>query len=397
MNRSARGDEYGASSISRREKDMIKAALAGLAAAALVAAAALTAVTGPGGAGAADHLDAPGLTPPGGDLRTDITDVYAFRAKTGKTVLVLNVNGLTKAGKQAPFASSAPSVKRTERVTYNLRVDNNGDARADVVLGIGFGRPDGRGVQSMVVTRNGKTIVRGRTSAFGDARVNRGGGATAFAGMRDDPFFFDLNGFLNILSKKAGESFLGCKSPRKDAFAGTNVSSIVLELPASMLTRRGSSAIGVWATTDRGGKQIDRMGRPAIATVFIPNNPFEAKGTEPSQKNKYNAGSPATDRARFRAEVVDSLTTLHSLNDSAGDNKADDRKKIDDLADVLLPDILTFDTAKSGGFLNGRRLADDVIDAELGLITEGASTTDCVSKNDKAFGAAFPYLAAPHA
>ena len=57
--------------------------------------------------------------------------------------------------------------------------------------------------------------------------------------------------------------------------------------------------------------------------------------------------------------------------------------------------MLTFDTSKSAGFLNGRRLADDVIDAELGLITEGASTTDCVDKNDKAFPGAFPYLARP--
>jgi hypothetical protein len=396
-NRFGPPSEYGASTDQSKGDDMIKVALAGLAAAALVTAAALTAVTGPGGAGAADHLDAPGLTPPGGDVRTDLTDIYAFRAKSGRTVLVLNVNGLTKAGMQAPFASSAPSVKRTERVTYNLRVDNNGDARADVVLGIGFGRPDARGVQSMVVTRNGKTLVRGRTSAFGDVRVNRGSGVTAFAGMRDDPFFFDLNGFLNILSKKEGESFLGCKSPRRDAFAGTNVSSIVLELPARLLTRSGSMSIGVWATTDRGGKQIDRMGRPAIGTVFIPNNPFEPKGSEPSQKNKYNESAPATDRARFRGEVVDSLTTLFSLNDGAGDNKADDAGKIGSLANVLLPDILTFDTAKSEGFLNGRRLADDVIDAELALITEGAATTDCVSRNDRAFAAAFPYLAAPHA
>ena len=60
------------------------------------------------------------------------------------------------------------------------------------------------------------------------------------------------------------------------------------------------------------------------------------------------------------------------------------------------PDILTFDTAKSDGFLNGRRLADDVIDAELGLVTEGAVTTDCVSGNDSAFRAGFPYLATPH-
>ena len=46
----------------------------------------------------ADHLDAPGLTPPpGGDgIGTDLTDIYAFRSKTNpnNTVLIMNVNGL---------------------------------------------------------------------------------------------------------------------------------------------------------------------------------------------------------------------------------------------------------------------------------------------------------------
>jgi hypothetical protein len=62
------------------------------------------------------------------------------------------------------------------------------------------------------------------------------------------------------------------------------------------------------------------------------------------------------------------------------------------LADFLLPDILTVDTSSSAGFPNGRRLADDVIDIELGLVTNGAVTTDCVA-NDSAFSGAFPYLA----
>ena len=35
---------------------------------------------------------------------------------------------------------------------------------------------------------------------------------------------------------------------------------------------------------------------------------------------------------------------------------------------VLLPDVLTFDQSSTDGFLNGRQLADDVIDAELGLL-----------------------------
>ena len=351
---------------------------------------------GPSGADAADHLDAPGLTPPGGDVRLDLTDIYAFRAAGGRTALVLNVNGLTKAGQRATFATGVPSVAATQRVSYNFRVDNNGDARQDVVLRVTFGKPNRQGVQKLQVRRNGKAILNGKTSAFGRVVVNRGKGIRAFAGMRDDPFFFDLQGFLNILSSEPGKSFLGCTGTRPDSFAGTNVSSIVLELDRSLLTRRGSSDIGVWATTNKGSEQVDRMGRPAIATVFIPNNPFEPVGSEPSLKNTYNHSAPSEDRAQFRGEVIDTLTVLYTLNDGAGDNKSDDAAKINQLADVVLPDILTFDTSNSQGFLNGRRPADDVIDAELGLVTEGAATTDCVSANDKAFLAGFPYLAGPH-
>jgi hypothetical protein len=40
-------------------------------------------------------------------------------------------------------------------------------------------------------------------------------------------------------------------------------------------------------------------------------------------------------------------------------------------------------------------LADDVIDAELNLITEGAITTDCVN-NDSTFLGDFPYLGVPN-
>jgi len=34
---------------------------------------------------------------------------------------------------------------------------------------------------------------------------------------------------------------------------------------------------------------------------------------------------------------------------------------------VVAPDILTYDTSSSAGFLNGRQFSDDVIDAELNL------------------------------
>lgn len=382
---------------------------------ALVVGLLVTRGSGPTTAGAADHLDAPGLTPPGGDLRTDLTDVYAFR-NGANTVLVMNVNGLTAAGKQGLFARSAPSVAKTKAVSYYFRVDNNGDAVADHNIRIQFGKPRGAGqVQRMRITLDGKPLVTGWSSPFGQVKAYRGARAKAYAGMRDDPFFFDLNGFINILAAldvlgldsdpaNNSTSLIGCTGQRPDAFAGSNVSAIVLELPSSLLTG-ADSKIGVWATTNKAGAQIDRLGRPAINTVFNPNSPLPPdRGVDgkASKKNSFNAAEPKDDQAGFRGEVEDTLGVLFSLNNAGGalggtDDASDDAAQIKGLADVLLPDILTFDTASDDGFLNGRRLADDVIDAELGLVTEGLVKTDCVGSNDKAFLTAFPYLAAPHA
>ena len=64
------------------------------------------------------------------------------------------------------------------------------------------------------------------------------------------------------------------------------------------------------------------------------------------------------------------------------------------IAGVLIPDVLTFELGNPAGFLNGRGLADDVIDAELNILTKGAVTTDGVNANDAAFPGVFPYLAA---
>jgi hypothetical protein len=386
---------------------MKKVIISVLAVAALVAAALSAAlVSGPGSAAAADHVDAPGLTPPGGNSQLDIADLYAWRATNGNTVLALTVNGLAKAGQKAVFASGVPGVSTTKGVSYWLRVDNDGDAVSDVDLQVTFGKPAKNGVQKMTVRRDGKLLVSGKTTVPGAqvVKVNEQNGVKAFAGLRDDPFFFDLAGYLDILAAldddttNDAKSFVGCKAPRTDFFEGLNVSAIVLELPASLLTADGSTSIGVWAATTVGRAQVDRMGRPAINTVFIPNNPFpgEQKGQVPSKKNTYNRTQPRTDQALFRGEVVNTLQVLFSLNDAAGDDKSDDAKQINGLADILLPDILTFDTAKSDGFLNGRKLSDDVIDAELGLITEGTVKTDCVSSNDRKFWPNFPYLAANH-
>ncbi|HEY4628633.1 MAG TPA: DUF4331 family protein, partial [Flavobacterium sp.] len=70
-------------------------------------------------------------------------------------------------------------------------------------------------------------------------------GMKFFAGPRDDPFFFDLGQFKAILGGTAS----GFNNPGTDTFAGTNVLSLVVEVPKAMLGT--SSTLNVWAETKK--------------------------------------------------------------------------------------------------------------------------------------------------
>lgn len=320
--------------------------------------------------GAADHLDAPGLTPPGGDTRLDLTDVYAFQSPSNadNTVLVMGVNPLAGVLNDGTFRSGA---------SYEFKVDSSADATEDLTYRVTFAPLKGSSQQSVTLHRIPASGPKGGgdsllASGQTGQNISIAGGGTLRAGVFDDPFFFDLNGFLALDFCNPGTNF----------FTGLNISAIVLEVPSSWL---GSDNVGVWAQTVLNKQQIDRMGRPAINTVFIPNNVFEPSGSEPSQRNAFNAAQPVNDQRDYRGEVVDTLEIFYGAGSSTAQA----------LADFLLPDVLTVDTSNPAGFPNGRGLADDVIDIELGLVTNGAVTSDCVA-NDSTFSTAFPYLAAPN-
>jgi hypothetical protein len=306
---------------------------------------------------AADHLEAPLVQQDG---RTDINDLYAFRSPTdsSRTVLIMTVNPV--AGVLSPTAFDP-------RARYDFLVDDDGDAVADHTWSVRFSKEGDDGSQTVRVHAPG--VV-----GWGDAgdEINLAGGGRAWTGLSDDPFFFDLQAFLDQV-KGVGGSRTFCDGGATDFFTGLNVSAIVLEVPSSAFV---GSNIGVWARTWVGGKVVDRMGRPAIATVLIPDGSEDA----------FNATEPADDRAVWGDDVKASLMAL------GGYTEADARG----LADILLPDVLTLDTSSAAGFLNGRRLQDDVIDAELGIVTAGALTSDCVDANDLSFPGTFPYVAEAH-
>jgi len=366
----------------------------------LAVAGAIAAVgSGPLLVGAADHLDAPTAK---SDHRIDITDIYAFRS-SGGTTLVLNVNPLTSPAdtKTATFNSKA---------LYQMKIDTNLNGFADIAYRIKFGSirslADGARVQDYTVKRatgaaaqadawTGTTVARGFTTAYKrTARIAPvAGGGRVFVGPRDDPFYFDLPGFVEfkkqLLAGSTDTSVLLGGFTGADTFAGTNVSSIAIELPNTRLGGSGRT-VGYWATTSlpSSGRyiQVERMGRPAINTVFNHSN---------AEKEAANRLRPNADRAFDRDNVLGVLDAIGNVLDanslpsySAGQKSG--------IASVLLPDTLTVKLGSSAGFLNGRKLADDVIDAEFSLLTNGNITSDGVNANDKAFRAGFPFLAAPH-
>ncbi len=196
---------------------------------------------------AADHIDAPGVTSGnGGSVGSDITDLYAF-ANGDNMVFVINTQGLL-----SPSATTAASFD--EEVMLEINIDNSStkDQIEDLVIQATFENgkvqvygpvaPVTMGVNSTRVSGSPAVeagITTGNNPIIGDAN-----GIKVFAGPRDDPFFFDLGRYLDIL----GGTQSGFRNPGVDAFAGTNVMALVIEVPKSRL---GSGDINIWATSNR--------------------------------------------------------------------------------------------------------------------------------------------------
>ncbi len=319
------------------------------------------------------HYSGPDFGFPHGDARLDFTDLYAFPkpGDASKSILIMNVHpsaGVNPPGPTTdePFATEA---------IYELRIDTNGDAVADIAYRVRF-TSDKSGVQTATLRRlegaqaagtgdEGQVIVQGVPVSTGsETRVADAGDYRFFAGWRSDPFFFDVQGALNNLQ------FTG-----DDYFADKDVCSIVLEVPNSAL---GSKKLGLWARTLDGasGKwvQADRGAR-SNQTPFLAGE----------QNAAYLAAEPADD-ARFVPVFA------HALEHAGGYTTAEATR----VAETLLPDVLHYDPTRPAIYPdNGRALTDDVVDFFLPLLTNGKVTQDNVGPH-KDLLAEFPYVGPPH-
>jgi hypothetical protein len=371
----------------------------------LLAAAALTLALGgaPLLATGADHLDAPalgGLTNAAGDFAPhsdhgdrDINDVYVFQgSNAARTVLAMTTNP----------AINLFNTTFGANVRYAINVDRNGDAKQDLSYVWRFGPPNGSGAQSYTVTRYtgrnarsyavGVKIGSGWTSGSGIGTAKDG--AKVFAGIRSDPFFFDLTGFVGTVLG-IGADALG--SDPTDFFTPLDTNAMVIEVPDDAI---GATNIGVWGTTSYwdGSSWVaaDQMGRPAINTVF---NTKLVDANSGQTKNRFNTTPPSQQRTAFGGLFrTNAIVTLMNINAALKTGCPDyDATTAAAIADVLLPDVITYNvtTPANGEALNGRALADDVIDAELGITTNGCVTSDGVPAHTD-YLSSFPYLGVPH-
>jgi hypothetical protein len=379
---------------------------------ALLAGAALTLALGgaPLLASGADHLDAPalgGLTNAAGDLAPhsehgdrDINDVYVFQgSNASRTVLAMTTNPAINL-----FGGSFGT-----NVRYVINVDNDGDARPDKAYVWRFGAPNGNGAQAYTVTRysgaNARSLAQGAAWASGSTGGSGVGAARGdskvFAGVRSDPFFFDLTGFLGTVLHVGTDQFSILDGNAHDFFTPLNTNAVVIEVPDDAL---GGTNIGVWGTTSwwNGSSWVaaDQMGRPAINTVF---NTKLVDASSGQTKNRFNTTPPSQQRTAFGGLFrTNAITTLTNINAVLGTKAAFGCQDYDAatagaIADILLPDVITYNvtTPANGAALNGRALADDVIDAELGITTKGCVTSDGVPAHGD-YMSSFPYLGVPH-
>jgi hypothetical protein len=300
--------------------------------AALAAAACVTSLA-PGITQASSHREAPLVA---GEPQLDNTDVYAFVSPDAPSTVTMIANWVPFEEPNGgpnfyPFATDA---------AYDINIDNDGDARADVIYRWTFtdnyrsqntflyntdvvtslDDPDLNYRQTYrleAITESGSTVLvnNGRVApsrvgpasmpnyaALSNAAITSlpGGGRT-FAGQADDPFFLDLRIFDLLYGGDLSE--VG-----QDTVRGYNVNTLAIQVPKSVLALHGDATrnpvVGVWSTTSRqrievvdtlnnrqrygGWQQISRLGMPLVNEVVIPVG----------RKDEFNATAPRND-AKF--------------------------------------------------------------------------------------------------
>jgi hypothetical protein len=290
---------------------------------------------------------------------------------------------------------------------------------------------------------------------FDQATYETANGVRVFAGTVDDPFWIDLGGAFDTANfRTLGSGVPGVLTAEEDAahenfaadtVSGYAVNAIAIEVPIEMLTSTGkiepasspNAVIGVWGATSRSRirvfpwgeskgpyRQVQRVGHPLINELIIGIG----------SKNRFSMDEPRNDE-QFADFFLDPpiVKIVEALYGGALKVPAAPRTDLLPLVTYAAPiapagtpsgpiaDLLRLNTGVPptavgsasrlgaiagdfGGYPNGRRVFDDVVDIVLrvgvgGILVDGMnvfpnnSLGDGVNVNDAEYRTTFPYLA----
>jgi hypothetical protein len=348
-------------------------------------------------------------------------------ASDSDLVFVMNTNPRSVARQQYYFSTRA---RYEFKVTRAADKDATPTGQTDVLLRFEFGAPDAKNQQEIKLTtiRDGskQTAVVGKTTplapdpstapivnqvALGDTNLS------VFAGLREDPFFFDVEQYFRVRAGAAGTGPAVGFRPATTAidFAkGYNVNAIAVRVPIKFLQGGSQTKVfDVWETISVPGAngkytQVEQLARPGINEALLRTNAL---------LNAYNSVGPDFVAAALAGQqpaasiaapiVTEAKQTLLALGNSDARANA--------LLGAFLPDVLRIDTTGPSGYGNalnakgspirGRLFKDDVIDITLSVLTNGAVASDNVSydgtpgnpsQGHNPLVPSFPYLALPN-
>jgi hypothetical protein len=295
------------------------------------------------------------------------------------------------------------------------------------------------------------------------AIYNNGNGYLAFAGQRDDGFYADVLGVFDLLQLRPhGEA--------KDSQSGYNIHEMVLRIPMSEIGGN-MQTVGVYATTSRrsisvlrnaaaytgpqlvrlddkdtspfadgkatvtegGWVQVGRQGNPLFNEVLV----------AVEDKDLYNRSSPTIDSVVFAKYALNpEPAALFKLIYGLTNYPAIESNRTD-IASIFIPDLIKVDLstgparlqgagdndtnysslgvfggdtltskltggAVSGGWPNGRRWGDNVVDVALNALLDSTnlaaagfgligapSFSSGITTNDAVYSKVFPYESTP--
>jgi hypothetical protein len=266
-------------------------------------------------------------------------------------------------------------------------------------------------------------------------------GMRVFAGQRDEGFYVDL-GIFDLLGVGSGTI--------EDSTAGFNVSTLAIQVPMGLLTRSGSrpsgssdpnAVIGVWATASRPAMatrsagqisysgdlvQVSRLGNPLVNEAVIDLarkdafNSLEPTGDSVALDRVLDPEVPKLLSLLFGVQappaprqdlVTIFLTGIPGLNQPPS-VRPSEMLRLNMGIPAVAPGSSGYDRlgvlkGDIGGFPNGRRVGDDVLDIVLQAAAGATPLTpafnrspnnalgDGVDGNDQPYLKVFPYLAVP--